>query len=246
MNKYKCIVAYDGFDYYGYQKQHHEPRTIQNEIEMVLSKICKEKITIFASGRTDRKVHALGQVFHFETNQNIPTDALLKAMNSGLNQAIRILKITRASKNFHARYSVKKKQYLYQIKNAQDLSPFEARYFALVKENLDFDLLHQAAQLFIGTHDFRNFTLNKPSEVLSFEKTIYQIQIHQRKNEIRILFEGSGFLRAMIRMMVGAMLAIASQKKEMQYLIDLLNLKSQEKCSYKAKPEGLYLKKVIY
>lgn len=246
MSKYKCIVAYDGYDYYGYQNQSHESKTIQNEIESILSTICKEKITIFASGRTDRKVHALGQVFHFETSLNIKNDALLKAMNSLLSSSIRILKVTRANKDFHARYSVKKKQYLYQIKNSSDLLPMEARYYALVKEKIDMDLLNEASKLFIGEHDFKNFTLNKEDEVHSFNKTIYQIKISKKKDKIFILFEGSGFLRAMIRMMVGAMIAVATKKKDLSYIENLLNLKSKDKCGYKAKPEGLYLKKVIY
>lgn len=244
--RYLCIVMYDGFDYYGYQKQNHEAHTIQQTIQEALKKVVKENVLIYASGRTDRQVHALGQTFHFDTTLNIPTEALLKGINSFLPKSIVIKKIKKVEEDFHARYRVKKKQYVYKIKNTTEISPFEVRYYAYVKEEIDVNKLKEVAQLFRGTHNFKNFTTNKENEVLSFEKTIYKIQIKQKKQEIEILFEGSGFLRYMVRMMVGAMLIVATNKKDISYVKNLLTLNSDEKCSYKASPQGLYLKKVIY
>ena len=124
--RYKCIVAYDGYDYFGYQIQNHEPQTIQQTIQEALKKLLKEEITIYASGRTDRKVHALGQVFHFDTTLNLKTQAILKGLNSLLPSSISILKVTKANKNFHARYDVKAKQYLYRIRNDRP-DPFLTR-----------------------------------------------------------------------------------------------------------------------
>lgn len=246
MTRYLCTVAYDGYDYYGYQLQKHESKTIQQTIQEVLLKICKEEIVIYGSGRTDRQVHALGQTFHFDTHQNIDCDALNRAMNSLLPDTIVILKVKKVNQKFHARYSVKRKQYLYKIKNKALDNPFDARYYAFIKEPINIEILKDASTLFIGTHDFKNFTTNHENEVPSFVKTIYKIEVKQKKDEILILFEGSGFLRSMVRMLVGALVAVATNKKDWQYLEDLLSLKSQEKCSYKAKPQGLYLKKVFY
>ncbi len=244
--RYLCVVAYDGFDYYGYQKQNHEAKTIQQTIQEALKKLAKEDITIYASGRTDRQVHALGQTFHFDTNLNISNEAILKGMNSFLPNNIIIKSVKKIKEDFHARFNVKRKQYVYKIKNSIQINPFDVRYYAYIKETIDVDCLKAVAQLFIGTHNFKNFTTNKEQEVLSFEKTIYKVQIKQRKEEIEILFEGSGFLRYMVRMMVGAMLVVATNKKDISYVQNLLSLKSKEKCSYKASPQGLYLKKVIY
>ena len=98
----------------------------------------------------------------------------------------------------------------------------------------------------MGEHYFYNFTTNKKEEVATFVKTIFLVQITHTKKEIQILFEGSGFLRSMVRLMVGAMIAVATNKKDDDYILSLLHLTSKEKCSYKADPQGLYLKKVKY
>ncbi len=243
--RYKCIVAYDGYDYFGYQIQNHEPQTIQQTIQEALKKLLKEEITIYASGRTDRKVHALGQVFHFDTTLNLKTQAILKGLNSLLPSSISILKVTKANKNFHARYDVKAKQYLYRIRNDRP-DPFLTRYVTFIKEPIDITKLKKAGQLFVGEHNFYNFTTNKKEEVATFVKTLFLVQITHTKKEIQILFEGSGFLRSMVRLMVGAMIAVATNKKDDDYILSLLHLTSKEKCSYKADPQGLYLKKVKY
>ena len=244
--RYKCIVAYDGYDYYGYQAQKHESRTIQNTIEEALKKMFKKDIIIYASGRTDRKVHALGQVFHFDYDNNITQEAILKGLNSFLPSDIKILKVNKVRDDFHARYDVKKKQYLYIIENSKIINPFYSRYVTYIKEEINIERLKQAATYFIGHHDFKNFTTNNEKEIANFEKDIYKIKITKNKQTIKILFEGSGFLRYMVRMIVGALIVVATEKKDFNYIKKLIDLQSIEKCSYKAEPQGLYLKKVFY
>lgn len=244
--KYKCIVSYDGSSYNGYQKQKHDKNTIQETIENVLSYLFKEKITIYGSGRTDKHVHALAQVFHFESSTKIPLSNLKKALNEMLPDDIKINKVEKASDDFHARYSSHQKIYLYKIKNSSKLNVFDDRYYAYVKEKIDVNILKEASKLFIGQHDFENFTTNKKDEVESFVKTIYDVKVTTNKNNINIEFYGSGFLRYQVRMMVGALLVVSTNKKDIDYIKHLLNKKTDEKCSYKASPNGLYLKKVIY
>lgn len=244
--RYQCIVAYDGYDYFGYQIQNHEPLTIQQVIQEALQKLLKEKICIYASGRTDRKVHALGQVFHFDTSYDLKEKSIQKGLNSFLPQSIRILKVNKVKDTFHARYDVVSKQYLYRIQNTALDNPFLSRYVVFIKEPIHIDLLNQAGQLFVGEHNFKNFTTNREDEVSTFIKKIMKVKVKVTKKEIQILFEGSGFLRSMVRLMVGAMLAVATQKKDLTYIQSLLDLSSLEKCSYKAPPQGLYLKKVNY
>lgn len=244
--KYKCIVSYDGVDYNGYQRQKHDKNTIQEVIENVLSYIFKEKITIYGSGRTDKHVHALGQVFHFESEKQVPINNLKKAMNEMLPLSIKIINCEIVDDSFHARYSAHKKIYVYKIKNTTEKSVFEDRYYSYVKENIDVDLLIKASKLFIGVHDFKNFTTNKIEEVESFVKTIYDVKVKKSKQKIEIQFYGSGFLRYQVRMMVGALIVVATHKKDISFISHLLKDNVDEKCSYKADPQGLYLKKVIY
>lgn len=244
--KYKCLLSYDGYSYLGYQKQKHDKNTIQEKVEQALSYVFKEKITIYASGRTDKKVHALGQCFHFESEKVIPFSNLKKALNELLPNDIAITSISKASDSFHARFSVKRKIYLYKIKTNKNKNVFDNRYFAYEKRTLDESLLKKAASLFIGTYDFKNFTTNTKDEVESFIKTIYDVKVKILKKQINLEFVGSGFLRYQIRMMVGAILEVSCGKKDLNFITHLLNEKVSEKCSYKAKPEGLYLKKVIY
>lgn len=244
--KYKCIVSYDGVDYNGYQKQKHDKNTIQEVIENVLGYIFKEKITIYGSGRTDKHVHAIGQVFHFESDKNVPVLNLKKALNEMLPLSIKITNCEVVDDSFHARFSAHKKIYVYKIKNTTEKSVFEDRYYAYIKENIDVDLLAEAAKLFIGKHDFKNFTTNKIEEVESFVKTIYDVKVKKTKEKIEIQFYGSGFLRYQVRMMVGALIVVSTKKKDINFISHLLKENVDEKCSYKAEPQGLYLKKVIY
>lgn len=244
--KYKCIVSYDGYSYNGYQKQKHDKNTIQEVIENVLSTIFKERIIIYGSGRTDKQVHAYGQVFHFESKLKIPLTNLKKALNEMLPISIKIKKIEFVDDLFHARYSSHKKVYVYKIKNTKNQNVFDNRYYTYVKEAIDVNLLKEAASLFIGTHDFKNFTTNKEDEIESFTKTIYEVNIKKVRNTIEIEFYGSGFLRYQIRMMVGALLVVATNKKDLSFIKSKLLNSVDEKCSYKAPPQGLYLKKVIY
>lgn len=246
MIRYKCVVSYDGYDYFGYQKQNHHSLTIQETIQSAFKKMFNEEYIIYASGRTDAKVHAYGQVFHVDLKIKINNDALKKGLNSFLPHDIRIIKVNKVASNFHARYDVKQKVYEYHLLNKKELSPFESRYNGLVKEKIDLDILKEATKILIGTHNFKNFTTNKETEVESFVKTIYDIKVKKSGNMIKLEFYGSGFLRYMVRLLVGGLIVVATGKKNISYLQDLINLNSLEKCSYKASPEGLYLKKVIY
>lgn len=244
--RYKCIVSYDGYSFNGYQKQKHDKNTIQEVIENVLSQIFKEKVVIYGSGRTDKQVHAIGQVFHFDNDKKIPLNNLKKAANEMLPDSIKIKKCEQVDDSFHARYSSHKKLYVYKIKNNKEVNVFDSRYYCYLKEKIDVNLLKKASCLFVGKHNFKNFTTNKIEEVESFEKTIYDVIVKESKNKIEIHFYGSGFLRYQVRMMVGALIVVSTNKKDVSFISNLLKESVNEKCSYKAKPQGLYLKKVIY
>ena len=141
--KYKCIVSYDGFSFNGYQKQKHDKNTIQEVIENVLSQIFKEKIVIYGSGRTDKQVHALNQVFHFSSDKNVPVENLKKACNEMLPESIKIKKCEEVDESFHARYSSHKKVYVYSTHQTESYSDnkdvVDASYY-LKKKLLEYNV----------------------------------------------------------------------------------------------------------
>ena len=243
--RFKVTISYDGSNFNGFQKQNNY-RSVEQEINDVLTKMHKHEVKIVGAGRTDKDVHAFGQVFHFETDKKIPCKNLKKAMNEMLPLSIQIKGCSIVKDDFHARYSAHKKVYVYKIKNTDVKNVFENRYYAYIKENIDINLLNEACKLFIGKHNFKNFTTNKIEEVESFDKTIYDVNVKESKNKIEITFYGSGFLRYQVRMMVGALIVVSTKRKPIEFISKLLKDNVDEKCSYKADPQGLYLKKVIY
>jgi tRNA pseudouridine38-40 synthase len=240
----KGIVKYKGTNYYGWQKQVKEI-SIEEVIEKVLSKILDEEINIFASGRTDAGVHALGQVFHFDTSKEFDLDKLIYATNSLLPKDIAIVSFDEVSSNFQARYDAKKKHYRYII-DFSNKNPFsyETSYNCLHKT--DKELLKSSLLKFIGSHDYKDFTAKEEDEA-NFIRNIFDITIKEDKDLFIIDLYGDGFMRYMIRFIIGASLAVAWKKEDISFIdYHLSNKENREIISYKAPPQGLYLVEVIY
>ena len=154
MYRYKCIVAYDGYNYMGFQIQ-NDLNTIELQLKQALYKMLALDIKIYPSGRTDRYVHAINQVFHFDLEKNIPTMGILRGLNSYLPKDIRIKSVELVDESFHSRFSAKSKEYRYYVYQGSD-NPFIMRY-ALVLRNLNIDKMQEAIKLFEGKHDFKGF-----------------------------------------------------------------------------------------
>lgn len=238
-----CKVSYDGSMYYGYQKQ-NDKITVQGIIEEVLKKITKEETLIYASGRTDAKVHAYGQMFHFDSSINMSEINWLHALNSMLPTDIRIKKVYFVEDDFHARFNVKRKNYIYKI-NMGDYNLFERKYVTQINKDLNIEKLLDASDLFIGTHDFRNFCSNNEVDV-DYIRTIYSIDIKKENEYLELSFVGTGFKKYMIRMIVGTMLAYSNDKIDLDYISNRLDIVEFNTTQFNAKPEGLYLNQVIY
>lgn len=239
--RYLMNFSYDGSNFVGYQKQ-LKGRTVQNEIENVLKKITDEKIAIHASGRTDSKVHAKNQYAHFDTDK-LNKDSLKKALNSLLPEDTYIKNIIEVEKNFHARFDVLKKEYIYLI-NMNEYNPFERNYVYQLNEKLDVKKMKEASLYLIGTHDFSTFS-KKDEEKEDKIRTIYNIEFNEKEN-LEIKFIGNGFLRYMVRNLVGALIEVGKNKKEPIYIKEILQEKDRTKGSITAKAEGLYLNDVFY
>lgn len=238
-----CKVSYDGSNYYGFQKQNNKS-TIQNVIEDCIKKITKNDVTIHASGRTDAKVHAYGQMFHFDSDLNMNETNWFNALNSLLPMDIRVKKVWIVEDDFHARFNVKKKNYIYKI-NIGEYNLFEKDYVTQINSTLNFDKIKEASRLFIGSHDFRNFCSNNEIDG-DYVRDIYSIDVLLENDYLTLSFIGSGFKRYMIRMIVGTIVEYSKGRIELNYIIDRLDSLEFKTTQYNINPEGLYLNKVYY
>lgn len=238
-----CVVKYVGTNYKGWQKQSHLP-SIQQEIETILERIFSKQIIIYASGRTDAGVHALGQTFHFDIDENIDIVKLQYSLNRLLPKDIHIVSIKKVSNDFHARFSSVSKEYLYIINNGEE-DPFMNEYCYNYFHNLDVSLLEACSKIFIGEHCFQNFT-SKPQDDWGFIRTISSIKINKKGNLIYIDFIGNGFMRYMVRNIVGALIKVSSGSLSIEDIKKILISKNRQIAPFKVPATGLYLNKVNY
>ena len=240
--RYKIIFSYDGSDYFGYAKQPNK-KTIQGEIEGVLATIFQKEVGIFASGRTDKGVHALNQVAHFDLDKEVDLDKLLISINKLLPDDIFVKKIEKVEEYFHSRFSAKSKIYEYVI-NFGEYNPLK-RNFEYNFKNIDIEKMKSASKLFVGTHNFQNFT-SKEEDEENFIRRIESIDFNIQDNVLKIEFLGNGFMKYQVRKIVGVLLEVGKQKIDEKYILEFLNKSERDIVTFTAPPQGLYLKKVIY
>jgi len=245
--RYLITFSYDGSKYKGYQKQ-PRMKTVQSEIEKALKSINSEKdVIIHASGRTDALVHALNQKAHFDLDSNINCEKLKKSLNSLLSSYIYIKKVEEVSSEFHARFNVKAKEYIYKI-NMGEYDPIEKDYVYQYNKRLDLVEMERGLKYLEGTHDFKSFT-KADEEKENFVRTIIQtnlIRNLKNVNQFTISFVGTGFLRYQVRNMVGLLIEIGEGKRKSGDILSILEAKDRRKSGITAPPEGLYLKDVYY
>ncbi len=238
----KITLEYDGSKFYGYQIQKKIKNTVAKRIQNSLKILNISDIPI-ASGRTDKGVHATGQVIHI----NLPSfwndlDKLTYSLNKILYPEIRIKRIEKVNKNFHARYDAKKRVYRY-IVSAQKPTVFFNSYVTFVK-SIDFKSIKESIKLFEGKHDFEYFK-KTGSDTKNYIRHIYKADFYKYKDLYIFYFEANGFLRSQIRMMVSFLLQISDGKLSKNEL--KLQLEKKDIFSTTlAPPNGLYLTKIKY
>lgn len=239
--KYLVSVSYDGSKLYGFQRLNRK-KTVQGELERVLTKINKTVVVVKGAGRTDRGVHALDQKVHFELSINIESKRLKEAMNSMLDDAIYVTKCEIVDDAFHARFDVKKKIYQYVI-NVGEYDAIKNDFLYNYNHKLDIKAMKKASKYLIGMHSYEAFT---SGERESYNSIIYNIKIKKRKDLIYITFEGKSFYRYMVRNLVGALMLVGRGKIDPIGVKEMLLCKSN-KYNYTTVPaNGLYLMKVDY
>ncbi|RYL89868.1 tRNA pseudouridine(38-40) synthase TruA [Sporolactobacillus sp. THM7-4] len=246
MEKLKCTVAYDGSRFFGYQVQPGK-RTVQSEIESALERMHGgSRMKITASGRTDRGVHAVGQVFHFESLLKIPTENWTKALNSLLPDDIYIYRTEIVPPGFHARFDVKKKEYRYRLLTRPEPDLFRRFYTVHVTGALDLEKMNRAAAFIVGTHDFSCFCAAN-TDVKDKVRTVYHLDVHQEgcdETVVRII--GNGFLYQMVRIITGTLLDIGQGKLAPEAVQKMIAGKDRRTASKTAPACGLTLWKVSY
>lgn len=244
--RYLITFSYDGSKYKGYQKQPYE-RTIQGEVEKVLQKLNhNQSVSIHASGRTDAGVHAINQKAHFDLEQDVTLDRLKHSMNCLLPKDIYVKKIEKVKPDFHARFCVRAKEYVYQL-NMGEYNPIEKDYVCQWNKKLDIIEMERAMKFLEGTHDFRSFT--KTDEKEDYVRTIVSTNLicdTKDINQISLIFVGTGFLRYQVRNMVGTLVEIGEGKRKSREILEILEAKDRRKAGITAPACGLYLKDVYY
>ena len=239
---YKIVLSYDGTDYFGWQKQPRK-QTIQGKLEEALFLFKSKRIPVIGAGRTDAGVHAQGQVAHFRAQLDLDENDLIRALNGQLPSDIRVTALTRVDKEFHARKSALSKVYQYRIYNHATINPFDVRYVLHWPPRLDFKKMQEAAPLFIREADFSTFSSNRHLHPV---RQILRSEISRRKHEVIYTVEGSGFLKYMVRTMVGTLLEMGKGRLEPQALESLFEQKKRSLSAPTAPAKGLCLLQVKY
>ncbi len=242
MQNYKCTLSYDGTDFHGWQRQ-PDKRTVQGILEECLAKLAQNKIHVAGAGRTDAGVHAQGQVASFKARLGLDDEELFRALNAILPQDIRVVSLTKIDADFHARKSARSKVYQYRICNSPLISPFLIRYVLHWPSPLNISLMKEAASLFIREADFTAFSSNR---LLDPVRKVSRSEINQKGNEIIYTVEASGFLRYMVRTMVGTLLEIGKGKMPPQQIDEIFRKKKRSLASPTAPAKGLCLIRVDY
>ena len=234
--RYLMKVSYDGSGFYGFQRL-NDYRTVQKVLEEALGVINKGDVLVKGASRTDKGVHAYGQMIHFDIDYDIPADRLMYAVNRILDNDIRVLDCKKVGNDFHARFNVKRKKYVYKI-NLGDFDCLKSRFFLQVYGKLDIDKMRECAKVFLGCHDFRNFVAGERDNYLM---CVEDIKFNMSNDILEIEFLGKSFYRYMVRNMVGAMLEVGMHKKEICDVSKMLDDYMIKKQMMTAPACGLYL-----
>lgn len=235
----KAIIAYDGFQYNGFQIQDKQ-KTIQGELSEIISSVNNEKTNVHGASRTDTGVHANYYVCHFDSKRKFSEDTWKELLNHRLPNDIFVKSMEETHPLFHSRYDVFMKRYVYRIRIG-DRNPLKIKYEWAIKD-LDINLIQQNLDMLMGTHDFSSFCKGHPDDTV---RTIYRAEMVRNGDEIELIFEGNGFLRHMIRIIVYAVVQIATRKHQLS-IADIMNEKNRNHTKHMAPACGLYLDYIEY
>ncbi|MFZ5493853.1 MAG: tRNA pseudouridine(38-40) synthase TruA [Verrucomicrobiota bacterium] len=242
--RWKCIVAYDGTSFNGWQSQ-EGGNTVQDRIEARLKAIFGHVVRIHGSGRTDSGVHAHAQVFHFDAPWRHGADKLRKAMQTGLPRSILLKTVCAARPDFHARFSARGKIYRYHV-HLGGADPFEVNYCWSLGRDLDWRAVQATAKLLRGQHDFWAFSGENDRTYETTVRHLRRLDVRRRGKRVTFTFEADGFLYKMARSLAGALVSVGLGKLAPADVAALLRTRRRIAEVVTAPPQGLFLVRVIY
>ena len=245
MQRYKIKIEYDGTDFVGWQFQKNG-LSIQEVLEKALLRLSNEKVIVMGAGRTDAGVHALEQTAHFDLKKKIEIKKFLPSLNYHIGRKpITILNIAKATKNFHSRFSAKKRTYQYVIINRQSPLALYKNKAWHIRKKLNLRIMKKGMKLLLGTHNFSTFRSSSCS-AKSPVKTMKSISVKQNKEKITIKFISKSFLQNQVRSMVGCIKYLGEGKWNIKDFKKAFKSENRSKCAPPAPACGLYLKEIKY
>lgn len=242
--RYKLTIAYDGSDFFGWQRQ---PKhiSIQEAIEEALACVFGQPVPIVGAGRTDTGVHAYGQVCHFDQDSNMPGPSLRYHIQKYLPRSILITHSQEVPDDFHARYSALSKTYQYVIHNENEMHPIYRNYRAHIDYDLDLKAMRKAASHLIGDHDYRSFMGPRTGEV-NTERSIDAIEILRQDQSLIFTFKAQSFLRNQIRIMAGTLVDVGRGRLNPEAMRHIIQAKDRKAAGPTLAACGLYLMEIHY
>jgi tRNA pseudouridine38-40 synthase len=244
MRNFKITIQYDGTNYHGWQIQPNG-RTVQGELTRALTLLDKRHVTVYGAGRTDAGVHAEGQVANFFLERDFDPIELRDAINGNLDRDIRVVDAEVVDESFNARFSARSKTYRYQICVGPVASPFSYRYVYHHRSPLDVDAMRRGANFLVGTHDFSTFTVME-SEIEDRVRTLNRLDVLEKGSVISIEAEANGFLRYMVRTIVGTLMEVGRGRRSAESLETILASHNRAEAGPTAPAAGLTLMRVDY
>jgi tRNA pseudouridine38-40 synthase len=244
MRNIRMTVAYVGTHYAGWQVQ-PDRATIQGVLEERLSRLLQEPVRIAGAGRTDAGVHARGQVANFRIDTRIPLDGLRRGLNARLPDDIRVVRTEEVDIDFHARADARGKEYRYRLARGEFASPFDAPFVTAIRGDIDPDRMREAAAHFIGTHDFESFC-PADCQLESKRRTIDRSDVIEDGLFLEYRVRGNGFLRHMVRTMVGTLIDVGQGRRAPGAIDGILLSRDRRAAGPCAPARGLLLERVFY
>lgn len=245
MRNFRLLLAYDGSRYRGWQRLGDSEQTIQGKLENVVSRMVNEPVEVIGSGRTDAGAHAIGQVANFHCETELTTAEIRSYLQHYLPEDIGVLKVEEVDSRFHSRYGAISKTYQYRIWNSDLPCVFQRKYVWVVEEPLCVESMNQAAQAFVGTHDFKAFCSNKRFKK-STVRTIETFSVERVEDEIVFSVTGDGFLYNMVRIMVGTLVAVGRGDLRREQIPEIFDSQVREQAGETVPAKGLCLMEVCY
>jgi tRNA pseudouridine38-40 synthase len=242
MKNYKLVLGYDGTDFRGWQRQ-PEGRTVQGALEEAVRRITGKKVVVHGAGRTDAGVHALGQVAGFRGAFKLSDEVLLRALNAVLPEDVRIFSLEEAPPGFHARTSARSKIYRYRISLAPQANPLDRRFVLHWPYPLRIGRMREAARLFVRTADFTAFSSNRDRSPV---RTVTRSELRRSGDELVYTIESAGFLRYMVRTIVGTLLEVGRGRLAPAAIEDVFRRKDRSLAGATAAAKGLTLVSIDY